>query len=153
MKMFVECGRWDGKVTDTIALNLRLDELHAEFLLFELEHYDQRMDAQRQMARELKSVIPTSQPFLEECVGDRHVYSVFNLLLDRRDDFRAFMSDRGIDTMVYYNNDILPVQEREKYRAVTDRVCSVPCRWNLSDAEFRRIADALRSWFEENSDH
>ncbi|RIL10255.1 MAG: hypothetical protein DCC75_04740, partial [Proteobacteria bacterium] len=112
MKLFVECGRWEGKVTQAVALNLRMDEIKAEFLVWELERYDERMRTQRDLAKEFQKLIPGPQPFIEEAPNSRHIYSVFNLLLDKREDFRSFMNDRGIDTMVYYNQDVLPEEVR-----------------------------------------
>jgi len=147
MKIFVECGRENGKMTDSMALNLRMDEVKAEYLLSELENYDERMLVQHQIAREFAKLIPTPQPFLNEDKGDRHIYSVCNLLVNDRDKFREFMSQKGIETIVYYGPDILPSTEREKYNDLTSRIVAIPCRWNLTDSEIKRIKLALSEWF------
>lgn len=147
LKLFVECGRNQGVMTDTIALNLRMDEVKAEFLLQELADFDEHVEQQRALARELRTVIPGEQPFLSEQSGDRHVYSVFNLLIDQRDEFRAHMDAFGIDTMVYYDAPMLPAAERPKYLDITSRVVAIPCRWSLTSQEITRIKEALESWF------
>lgn len=147
LKLFVECGRSEGKVTDTVALNLRMDEVHAEFLIWELEQYDKRMNLQREIVKDYLSVIPYEQPLLHEEEGDRHIYSVCNLLLEKRDEFRDFMKEKMIDTMVYYSEEVLPLDQRRLYADLTSSIVSVPCRWNMTGDEVRRVRQALREWF------
>jgi len=147
MKVFVESGRKNGEMTESVALNLRMDEIKAEFLLQELAHYEKRITQQREIAKEFLSVIPIFQPFLFEKTGDRHIYSVFNLLIDQRDDFRNFMSEKGVDTSIYYGSDILPENQVKKYDSLVSRIVCMPCRWNLTSDEVRRIKSALIEWF------
>ncbi len=147
MKVFIQSGREDGKMTENIALNLRMDEIKAEFLLHELSHYEDRIKIQRDISREYLQVIPTIQPFLAEHKGDRHIYSVFNLLIEKRDKFRQYMEKKGIATLVYYGDDILPINERKYYTDWTSRIVSVPNRWNLTDREVKKIRNALEEWF------
>lgn len=147
MKVFVESGRKNGVMTESVALNLRMDEVKAEFLLQELDQYDQRISRQREIAKEFLSVIPIFQPFLLEKPKDRHLYSVFNLLIDKRDDFRTFMTDKGIETSIYYGSDMLPKDQLHKYESVVSRIVCIPCRWSLTVKEVSRIKSALTEWF------
>lgn len=147
MKPFVECGRVNGKMTEIPGLNLRLDEIKAEFLLHELDQIEEVIERQREIALRYRQLVPGYQPLLEERDGDRHVYSTFNMLLDDRDEFRAFMSSRKIDTMVYYDESILPESLRPSYQDITGRVVAVPCRATLTNGEVTRIEDALGEWF------
>lgn len=146
-KIFIESGRLNGKMTEEIALNLRMDEIKAEFLLYELDNYEKRIICQRQIAKDFKSLIIGDQPFLQEDENSYHIFSVFNILVKNRDDFRKYMSNKGIETMVYYNDDILPVGERAKYSDLTSSIVTIPCRWNLTNREISRIKDALMGWF------
>lgn len=147
MKPFVECGRVNGKMTEIPGLNLRLDEIKAEFLLHEMDLIEGVIERQREIARRYRRHVPGLQPLLEEREGDRHVYSTFNMLLDDREQFRAFMSSRKIDTMVYYDETILPESSRPLYHDITGRVIAVPCRASLTDEEVNRIEDAIGEWF------
>lgn len=146
-KIFIESGRLNGKMTEEIALNLRMDEIKAEFLLYELDNYEKRITYQRQIATEFKSVIIEEQPFLEEDEDSYHIYSVFNMLVKKRDDFRKYMSSKRVETMIYYNDDILPAGEKSKYLDLTSSIVAIPCRWNLTDREILRIKNALKGWF------
>lgn len=147
MKVFIESGRVSGKITPSVALNLRMDEIKAEFLVREFRLYDQRISLQRRIAQEFIGVISVPQPFLVEGPKDRHIYSSFNLLVDQRDNFRKFMAKRRIETAVYYGDEVLPKKVRFKYLDITTRIVSVPCRWNLSTGETKRIKTALKEWF------
>lgn len=147
LKLFVESGRIDGKMTQSIALNLRIDEIKAEFLLYELTDYDLRIDKQREVAKKFIKHVPSPQPLLEEKDGERHIYSTFNIITKNRDKLRSYMDALGIDTAIYYGEDILPLQERQKYRDITLSIVSIPCRWNLSTQEVSRIEEALKGWF------
>lgn len=147
LKVFIESGRVNGQITKTPALNLRMDEIKAEFLLNELRTYDQHLKIQRAIARKFLDNILSPQPLLAEKTGERHIYSVFNLLVKSRDKFRAHMKNAGIETLVYYGDEVLPVSERKKYKDLVSSIVAIPCRWNLTSNEIRRITAALKSWF------
>jgi len=147
VKIFVESGRFEGKVTEEVSLNLRIDELKAEFLLYELDNYENRIKIQREIAKEFTRLIPLPQPFLEEKDGERHIYSIFNLCVENRDKFRSYMDRLGIETLIYYGEDVLPMAERSKYRELTSTIVAIPCRWNLKTSEIARIKKALKGWF------
>ncbi len=147
MKIFIESGRENGVMTDSVALNLRIDEIKAEYLLNELKEYDKRMSIQRDIAHEFKKYILGYQPFLEEEAGNYHTYSIFNLLISEKDKFRTYMDKLGIQTLVYYSEEILPKDQRDSYRDVTSAIIAIPCRWNLTEKEIRRLKHALQGWF------
>ncbi|MFZ2024897.1 MAG: DegT/DnrJ/EryC1/StrS family aminotransferase [Microgenomates group bacterium] len=147
MKTFIESGRENGKMTNTIALNLRIDELKAEYILKELSQYDKRISLQREIAEEYKQCIPEKQPLVEEIPGNFNIYSVFNLLIKKRDAFRKHMEKFGIQTMVYYNEDMLPVRQRNAYKDITSSIVSIPCRYSLTTKEVKKITFALKAWY------
>ena len=147
LKVFIESGRSGKKLTENIALNLRFDEVKAEFLLDEFKDYDKRMDIQRDIAKELIPLIPGNQPFLEEKEGSRHIFSTFNIILNNRDKFIEHMTNKRIETKVYYDNDVLPVSERDGYKDITSAIVSIPCRWNLTENEISTIKKALEEFF------
>lgn len=148
MKPFIESGRIKGKMTENISLNLRMDEIKAEFLLKELERLEERVKKQRMVAADFLEVVPLPQPFLEEEKGSRHTYWMFNLMVKERNRFRDFMAKKGIETAVYYDQKVLPLDQREYYKDLTSSLVCVPCRWNLSPKETSRIRAALKEWFD-----
>ncbi|HWS48818.1 MAG TPA: DegT/DnrJ/EryC1/StrS family aminotransferase [Candidatus Methanoperedens sp.] len=147
MKKLIECGRLGGKMTESPGLNLRMDEIKAEFLLSEFENYEEKIEIQRNIAKEFIDVIHSNQPFLKEEKNQRHIYSIFNLLVERREEFREFLSKKLIDTIIYYGDEILPESEKGKYTDLTSKIVAIPCRWNLTRKEINRIKIALKEWF------
>jgi dTDP-4-amino-4,6-dideoxygalactose transaminase len=147
MKTFIESGRENGVMTNTIALNLRIDEIKAEYILKELAQYDTRISLQREIAETYKQCIPESQPLVEETIGNFNIYSVFNLLIHKRDAFRVHMEKYGIQTMVYYNEDMLPLSQRRVYKDITSSIVSIPCRYSLTNREVKKITTALKAWY------
>lgn len=147
LKVFIESGRINGQMTDNVALNLRMDEIKAEYLLKELVEYEKRIGLQRKLAKELLKILPSPQPFLEETQNTRHIYSVFNMLINNRDNFRKYMDKAAVDTVVYCGDDILPQNERYKYKDLTTSIVAIPCRWNLTEQEKNRIKSVLKKWF------
>lgn len=146
-KKLIESGRYQGQLTESIGLNLRIDEIKAEFLLDELKYIDKRIEIQRDIAFQFKKLIPIYQPFLTEKPNQKNVYSVFNLLISKRDEFRLFMKKKNIDTMVYYDKNVLPKKLVNLYDDITNHIVSIPCRWNLSKGEIKIIKEALKEWF------
>lgn len=153
MKLFVECGRNNKKMTESPGLNLRIDEIKAEFMLRELNFIEKKIELQRKIAIKLKEFIPSNQPFLTEDTECRHTYSIFNIMVKNRDKFSEFMKKRGIETTVYYNSDILPKTERNRYKDITSSIVSVPCRWNLNRREVNHIKSCLKEWFKNENKH
>lgn len=148
LKIFIESGRENGIMTDSVALNLRIDEIKAEYLLNELKEFDSRVSTQHDIAYEFRKYISGYQPFLKEDSGNFHTYSIFNLLISKREKFRGYMDKLGIQTLVYYSEKILPKDQRPYYRDVTSAIVAIPCRWNLTRSEIRRITYALQGWFQ-----
>jgi hypothetical protein len=57
------------------------------------------------------------------------------------------MKNKGIETKVYYDNDVLPVSVRDEYEDITSSIVSIPCRWNLTMNEISTIRKALEEFF------
>lgn len=147
LKLFIEGGLSDGGLMDSVGLNLSMDEIKAEFLIWELEQYDKRMNLQREIVKDYLSVIPFEQPLLNEEGGDRHIYSFCNLLIEKRDEFRDFMAEKKIETIIHFGEDVLPADQQRVYADLTSSIVAVPSRWNMSGDEVRRVRQALREWF------
>lgn len=147
MKLFVESGRLDGSITNSIALNLRIDEIKAEYLLNELKKIDNKIDIQRNIAYQYLNIIKDYQPFLNEENDCKHIYSTFNIMVENRNKFIKHMSKHGIETIIYYNYDVLPYNQRSAYANITSKIVAIPCRWNLIRNEVKIIKKALQSWY------
>ncbi|HBD06776.1 MAG TPA: transcriptional regulator, partial [Syntrophobacteraceae bacterium] len=88
--------------------NFRLDAIHAAILRTKLVHLD-RWTSQRQANAERYRQLFVNQDLLDYLDlpvehADRHIYNQFVIRVNgsQRDMLKAFLSDRGVTTAVYY---------------------------------------------------
>ena len=140
----------------TDGFNSRLDELQAAILRVKLRHLEEWIAERRRWARlyaELLADAPVTLP--AEAALSRHVYHLYVVRSARRDDLQNYLQSRGIATIVHYPT---PVHRQPAYVALgydegslpeAERACaevlSLPLYPELSEAEVRRIAEAVRS--------
>lgn len=134
-------------------VNSRLDEVQAAVLRARLPFLpawtERRRAAAQRYRFELEGVTAISVP--PELDGG-HVYHLFPVLSDRRDEVRNRLTQSGIETLVHYPIPI-PRQSALASEApaqcpIADRVCnqvfSLPLYPTLADADITRVAGALR---------
>lgn len=134
-------------------VNTRLDEMQAAILRARLRFLPGWTERRRAIARGYRAALDgaaavTVPPELDA----GHVYHLFPVLSDRREQIRAALSQVRIDTLVHYPMPI-PRQpalagETPTQCAVADAVCSqvfsLPLYPSLPDSDVHRVADALR---------
>lgn len=125
MKVFAACGDAGMVVTDRkdvyerlialryngtvdrercidISLNGRLDTLQAAILLERLEDVEAIIERRREVARwygeALKGVVETP----EEARGERDAWYTYTIRTARRDELKAFLEARGIETRIHH---------------------------------------------------
>jgi dTDP-3-amino-3,4,6-trideoxy-alpha-D-glucose transaminase len=151
LRSFGERGRGEAVERGT---NSRLDALQAAFLSAKLERLDAWNARRRELARRYLDALdglPVGLP--RERPGERHAYHLFVVCVRRRDEVRAELARRGIETLVHYPR---AVQEHPAYRRL-DRpgrlgrsehlardVLSLPLYPELTDDEADTVAAALR---------
>lgn len=87
-----------------VGVNSRLDEVQAAFLLEKLPHLDAWNARRREIAARYGREISNPQIRLTPVPADplSHVWHVFPVFCDRRDELQQFMAARGIETLVHY---------------------------------------------------
>lgn len=146
-----DCVVWSG--------NSRLDTLQAALLLVKLGHLDEwtgrrraHADAYRRLLAGIPGVdLPVERP------NERAVYHTFVIQADRRDELRAFLTERGIGTQIHYPVPIhlqsaarelgygpgsFPVAE-----AQAGRILSLPVYPELTAEDLARVASEIRSFY------
>lgn len=145
-------------VSEESGYNSRLDELQAALLRVKLRHLEEGNAARCQLARsydQLLGDLPLALP--EERPGCRHVYHLFVIQAERRDDLQAYLAQRQIATARHYP---LPVHQQPAYRhlqhgpgglAVTEglagSVLSLPMYPALPDDHVHQVAAAVASFY------
>ena len=144
----------------TMGYNSRLDDLHAGILSVKLRRITEWSDRRREIAAmytEGLQVLPWIQlPY--EKPGYRHVYHLYVIEVDNRDEMLQYLSDRGVDAKTHYP---IPIHEQEGYpwgqpadldvllpltERHASRVISLPMFPELKQEEIDYVIDVVRAW-------
>lgn len=139
--------------------NSRLDEIQAAILRVKLPHLESG-NARRVALAERYSAglsgLPVELPVTAE--GNRHVFHVYALLADRRDELQAHLAANGVPTLIYYP---VPLHLQKCYadlggkpgdhpvaESVSRRILPLPMYPELSDAQADWVILQVREFFE-----
>ncbi|WP_173384767.1 DegT/DnrJ/EryC1/StrS aminotransferase family protein [Fibrobacter succinogenes] len=97
-------GSAEKYVNRYVGVNSRLDELQAALLLEKLPHLDSWNARRREIAEFYRSGIVNPQIVCPAAPAapESHVYHLFVVQCDRRDELQAFLEARGVETLVHY---------------------------------------------------
>lgn len=139
--------------------NARLDDLQAAFLRVKLKRLGEWNAARERVAqvyRQGLSGLPLTLP-PESGNGMRHVYHLFVVRAERRDELSAFLREAGIGSGVYYPVPLhlQPAFQdyggREGAFPVSEKACrevlALPMYPELGEERARRVADAVRRFY------
>jgi dTDP-3-amino-3,4,6-trideoxy-alpha-D-glucose transaminase len=90
-----------------------------------------------------------------------HVYHLFVVRTDRREELRSHLQERGVASAVHYPS---PIHRTEAYahlglgpgslpvsESLAERICSLPLFPGMSDAELDQVADAVLSFAQDRA--
>ncbi|MCM6773134.1 DegT/DnrJ/EryC1/StrS family aminotransferase [Nocardia sp. CDC159] len=138
-----------------IGQNKRFDEIIAAFQLARLDGFAERLERRARIADYYTDRFAelSEHGILAPPPGrNGRCYYVYSLLVDRRQDLRAWLTEREIGTHVYYP---VPLPEQPAFaawaaggrwpraRSVSDRNLAIPIWPHLSDAQVEYIADSV----------
>lgn len=139
-------------------LNSRLDDVQAAILSTKLAFLDDWNERRRRIAslyRESLKDLPVRAP--AERPDCHHVYHLFVLQTDQRDDLQAFLAEQGIRTLIHYP---IPIHLQQAYQDLghtkgrfpvteqaVERIVSLPLYPQLRDDEVAYVIDSIRRFF------
>ncbi len=143
---------------DLHGFNSRLDELQAAILRVKfphLAHWNQRRGEIAAQYTAGLAHLPLELPVVAP--GNSHVWHVYALLTDRRDELQAHLATHGIPTLIYYP---LPLHLQKCYadqgwragdypvaEAVSGRILPLPMYPELTDEQIAHVIASVRSFF------
>jgi dTDP-4-amino-4,6-dideoxygalactose transaminase len=143
----------------SIGYNSRLDELHAAVLRVKLKQVDAWSELRRSLAGKYDAMLADSTLTLPYAPpGFQHVYHLYVIECDDRDDLQAYLASRGIVALTHYP---IAIHQQEGFPwgrsarvvdslEVTERsaasVLSLPMYPELTQSEVRYVAEAIQSW-------
>lgn len=134
------------------AINSRMDPLQAAFLRIKLPHLNGWNARRREIADryllELRDVPFVELPAVPEWCEP--VWHQFVVRSAKRDDLRAFLTERNVETMIHYPKPPHRVLGYDYHLPEADRmaaeVLSLPVAPHLTDEEVGRVIGAMREW-------
>ena len=158
VRLLSDHGRRAKYEPEVVGFGERLDTLQAAVLLAKLPRLRGWNVARAQIAAQYDAqlaglpVRPTAT-----APGNTHVYHLYVIRTARRDDLRAYLSERGIATGVHYP---LPLHLQAAYarlgyrrgqfphaeRAATE-IVSLPIYPEMTSEQVTRVCDSIRGFF------
>lgn len=144
---------------DIIGINSRLDEMQAAILDAQLPFVEQWNERRREIAKRynegLEGIVKT--PVEEE--GRKHVYHLYVIQTENREELQEYLLDKGIQTLIHYPN---PAHLQKAYgflgykpgslpqtEKVVKRILSLPMHPGLTDEQVDAVIEAIGTFTRE----
>lgn len=138
-------------------INSRLDEIQAQFLITKLKYLDKWNVDRKRIAKFYFSDLESDKFTLpdEPSNNCEHVYHIFPLLCNKREDLLEYMKKKGIGYMIHYP---IPIFNQKAYLGqfgadkfpVTMHICSseisLPIYPGMSDEQIKYIIECLNTY-------
>jgi dTDP-4-amino-4,6-dideoxygalactose transaminase len=140
-------------------VNSRLDELQAAILELRLARLPALVEKRRRHAHLYREILRTGPLELTpaEAPHEQMSYTFFNVFAPRRDELRAHLAERGIETLLYYGTPLHlhPAAEKLGHRRgdfpvaeeQCDKVLALPHHQYLDEAQIAHVADAVNAFY------
>lgn len=151
------CGQREKYQHVQIGWTRRLDTIHAAALRVKLRHLDRWNASRRQLAQLYNQALAGAQVERpQEAPAAEHVYHLYVVQVDRREELRSALAESGIATGIHYPTPIhlQPAYKDLGYKVgdfpVSERaaryVLSLPIFPELEEQEVHFIADTIGSF-------
>jgi dTDP-4-amino-4,6-dideoxygalactose transaminase len=135
-------------------VNSRLDEMQAAILRARLPWLPEWTTRRRAIAARYRQALAGAPVRVPPECDPGHVYHLFPVLTAQREALQAYLTARGIGTLVHYPIPIprqpalahLPLRPAPVCDRVADEVVSLPLHPQMSDADVDLVATAVRDW-------
>ncbi len=114
VRALVNYGGRERNVYEYKGRNSRMDELTAALLSVKLKYLDEDNRRRREFAKEYVEKIRNEKVTLPKCEGVHHI---FPILCKERDTLKAYLAERGVETLVHYP---IPPHRQECYKEWKD---------------------------------
>jgi dTDP-4-amino-4,6-dideoxygalactose transaminase len=144
-----------------IGYNSRLDEMQAAMLRIKLRHLDDWNNGRRERAalyNELLKDTPLITPYAAE--DRKHIYHLYIVQADDRDQLMAYLKEKGISTGVYYP---VPLHQQDVYKPLgyekgslpvseymSNRTFALPLYAELETETIHKIVDTIKEYYANN---
>lgn len=178
MKVFAACGEAGMVVTDQedlyhrlvslryngtvnremcveVSLNGRLDTLQAAILLKRLPHVERIIQKRREIASWYNKQLAEFVEIPKEAEGEWDVYYTYTIQADHRDELKAFLEAKGIETKIQHpylmpEQPAYPGTTREQFQnaqRLVKRVLCIPTHEKLTRTDVDYVSASIREFY------
>jgi dTDP-4-amino-4,6-dideoxygalactose transaminase len=143
----------------SMGYNSRLDDLHAAVLSVKLKQLDNYNDLRRKFAKQYDDGLKgTSLKLPTALAGYRHIYHLYVVETENRDNLQAYLLERGITALTHYpiaihqqegfpwGKEARIVSSLKHSEASAARVLSLPMFPELTSEEVQAVIEATLAW-------
>lgn len=139
-----------------LGFNSRLDELQAAFLNVKLPYLNNIIRHKRELANLYNSLLTDKVVKPIEIENGLHVYHIYNIRIENRDELKYFLLQQGIQTEIhypvpphqqegffqYFTNQSFPISEK-----IHSTTLSLPISFATSILDVKNVIAAINSFF------
>jgi dTDP-4-amino-4,6-dideoxygalactose transaminase len=152
-RMFRDHGRNTKFVFEEVGYNARIDNLQANILLAKLPYLKEWNEGRKRVAARYDEALSNVVTIPKRSKVSDHVYYVYVIETDNRDNLAAYLKEHGIATNIHYPipchlqpafaqyNVSLPNCER-----ASKRILSLPCYHTLTETQQDYIINKIWEW-------
>lgn len=136
-------------------VNSRLDEIQAAVLDVKLNHLDSDNNKRRKISKYYRENIKNSKIILPETYDEKsHVWHIFAVRTQNRDEFQKYLTEKGIQTIIHYptpphkqgaykewNNLSFPITEE-----IHNTILSLPISPVMTDSEIEKVVEVVNEF-------
>jgi dTDP-4-amino-4,6-dideoxygalactose transaminase len=157
LRLLREYGWEERYISSTEGWNSRLDEMQAAILRVKLKKLDADNICRQQHAYKYDKALkkmPLELPGVRN--GSTHVFHLFVIKTDQRDELKAHLQKREVNTTIQYP---VPIHRQKYYQAivgdislpvteqVADAILSLPMYPELTESEQQIVLDAVKIFY------
>lgn len=142
-------------VSDIHGWNSRLDEMQAAILRVKLRYLDEDTKKRKDIAKKYGSLL-SSLPLVlpQERAGSKHVFHLYVIRSEKRDALMAFLSEKGIQSLVHYPKPVhmQPAYQRtgaglEITEKISGEIMSLPIYPELTHDSVEKVCSAVADFY------
>lgn len=155
IRMLRNHGAIASYIHDSVGFNSRLDEIQAGILLIKFKRIEEYNRLRKEKAIMYNSLLSDIVRCPSEKIGFKHVFNLYTIMSERRDDIQKALREKGVSSVVYYPLPLhlqkalsflgyregdFPMAER-----ASKEVLSLPIYPELKDSTIEMIAGVIKS--------
>ena len=141
---------------EMIGAKSRMDTIQAAVLNVKLKYLEEWTRLRREHAKKYNSLLKGIVRTPEEMPYAKHVYHLYQIKVDNRDDLQKYLADKGISTVIHYP---IPIHLQEAYKGlghkegdfpITEKlaksILSLPMFPELKDEEIKSVCETVKEF-------